>query len=324
MRVIVTGAQGQDGSILVSELLRQGYEVTGVGRRRLDDFSSRDNELIRLQESNPLFSYQICDLRESTAVHDLVRKVRPDTIFNFGAMSSPAESWDNPIGTLSNDTNAVVNVLDSIKMHSPQTKLIQACTAAIYHSSINPINENSPIHIANPYAAAKYASYSICNQYQERYGLHISNVIMFNHESIWRPDAFVTRKITKAVARIASSRQNSLRLWTLTPIRDWGWAPEFMQGVVKISELEEPHNLILATGVGAPIQQFLEYCFELVGLDTEEFLEIDPNGLNTGVDISVGDPAKAKNLIDWDPKFTWKSIAETMLAHDLALLGIEK
>ena len=324
MKVIVTGVQGQDGSILVSELLGQGHNVTGVGRRRLDDFSSRDNDLIQLQDSNPSFSYQICDLRESTSVHDLVRKIRPDRIFNFGAMSSPAESWDNPIGTLSNDTNAVVNILDSIKMHSPETKLVQACTAAIYHSSVNPINENSPIHIANPYAAAKYAAFSLCNQYQERYGLHVSNVIMFNHESIWRPDAFVTRKITKAVARIATSKQSKLKLWTLTPIRDWGWAPEFMQGVIKISELDQPHNMILSTGIGASLQQFVDYCFDLVGLNAQEFLEIDPNGLNTGVDISVGDPSKAKALIGWDPKFTWKNIAETMLAHDLSLLEMDK
>jgi GDPmannose 4,6-dehydratase len=187
MRIIVTGVQGQDGSILVEQLVNQGHSVVGIGRRRLDDFSSRDLGLIKLQDDTSLFSYQICDLREATTVHDLINKIKPDIIYNFAAMSSPAESWDNPIGALGNDTNSVVNILDSIKMHSPKTKLVQACTAAIYHSSKSPINEDSPVLIANPYAAAKYAAYSICNQYRDRYGIHVSNVIMFNHESIWRP-----------------------------------------------------------------------------------------------------------------------------------------
>ena len=321
MKVIVTGVQGQDGSILVHELLGQGHSVIGVGRRRLDDFSLRDSSLINMQESDLNFSYHICDLREATTVHDLVRKAKPDAIFNFGAMSSPAESWDNPIGTLGNDTNAVVNILDSIRMHSPSTKLVQACTAAIFHTSPNLINEESPILIANPYAAAKYAAYSICNQYRDRYSLDVRNVIMFNHESIWRPDAFVTRKITKAVARIAASKQTKLKLWTLAPIRDWGWAPEFMQGVIKIGELDHPENLILSTGIGASLQDFVDYCFELVGLNSSDFVEIDPKGLDTGVDISVGDPTKARNLINWDPKFTWRNVAENMLAHDIKTLN---
>jgi len=321
MKVIVTGVQGQDGSILVDKLVSQGHEVVGVGRRRLDDFSVRDRILMDLQESEKNFKYKICDLRESTTVHDLINRIKPDVVYNFGAMSSPAESWDNPIGTLGNDTNAVVNVLDSIRMHSPNTKLVQACTAAIFHSSLEPIHEESPIHIVNPYAAAKYAAYSICNQYRDRYGLNVSNVIMFNHESIWRPEAFVTRKITKAVAKILGKKQDKLRLWTLTPIRDWGWAPEFMEGVIKIGDLPEPENMILSTGNGISLQKFVDYCFEIVGLNSADYVELDPDGLNTGVDISVGDSSKARSLIDWNPSFTWKNIAETMVAHDVKLLA---
>jgi len=251
-------------------------------------------------------------------VHDLINSVKPDIIYNFAAMSSPAESWDNPVGAMGNDTNSVVNVLDSIKMHSPKTRLIQACTAAIYHSSATPINENSPILIANPYAAAKFAAYSICNQYRDRFGIDVSNVIMFNHESIWRPEAFVTRKITKAIARISEGKQSKLNLWTLTPVRDWGWAEEFMSGVIRIGELDEPTDLILATGTSASISDFVNYCFEIVGLLPNDYLEINQNGLNTGVDVSVGDSSKAQKLIGWDPKVTWREIAEKMLDHDIA------
>lgn len=318
MKIIVTGVQGQDGSILVEQLVKLGHSVIGIGRRRLDDFSYRDLNLLKIQEESGRFSYHICDLREATAVHDLISKIKPDVIYNFAAMSSPAESWDNPIGTISNDTHSVVNILDSIKMHSPNSKLIQACTAAIYHSSLTPINEDSPILIANPYAAAKYAAFSVCNQYRDRFGIHVSNVIMFNHESIWRPEAFVTRKITKAIARISAGKQSKLSLWTLTPVRDWGWAEEFMSGVIQLGDLNEPDNLILSTGVAASIHEFTNYCFELAGLDPDKFLEIDPNGLNTGVDVSVGDSSKARKLIGWEPTVTWREIAEKMLEHDMA------
>jgi GDPmannose 4,6-dehydratase len=144
---------------------------------------------------------------------------------------------------------------------------------------------------------------------------------MFNHESIWRPEAFVTRKITKAVAKILGKKQDKLRLWTLTPIRDWGWAPEFMEGVIKIGDLPEPENMILSTGNGISLQKFVDYCFEIVGLNSADYVELDPDGLNTGVDISVGDSSKARSLIDWNPSFTWKNIAETMVAHDVKLLA---
>ena len=318
MKIIVTGAQGQDGSILVEQLVDMGHKVVGVGRRRLDDFSLRDLRLINLQESSERFSYKICDLRDGSTVHDLINWVKPDLIYNFAAMSSPAESWDNPVGTMGNDTNSVVNILDSIKMHSPKTILIQACTSAIYHSSATPIGENSPIMIANPYAAAKFAAYSICKQYRERFGIDVRNVIMFNHESIWRPEAFVTRKITKAIARISEGRQSKLNLWTLNPVRDWGWAEEFMSGVIKIGQLSEPTDLILATGIAASISDFVNYCFEMVGLLPSDYLVINQNGLNTGVDISVGDSSKAQEMIKWDPKVTWRKIAEKMLDHDLA------
>jgi GDPmannose 4,6-dehydratase len=318
MRIIVTGVQGQDGSILVEQLVAMGHSVVGIGRRRLDDFSLRDLRLIGLQRESNNFTYKICDLREASTVHELISSLKPDVVYNFAAMSSPAESWDNPIGAIGNDTNSVVNILDAIKMHSEKTKLIQACTAAIYHSSMTPINENSPIFIANPYAAAKYAAYSICNQYRERFGINVSNVIMFNHESIWRPEAFVTRKITKAIAQISIGKQTKLSLWTLSPVRDWGWAEEFMSGVIRIGDLNGPDDLILSTGVAASISDFVDYCFDLVGLKSSDYLEIDPGGLNTGVDVSVGDSTKASKLIGWDPKVTWREIAEKMLEHDVA------
>jgi GDPmannose 4,6-dehydratase len=315
--VIVTGAQGQDGSILIEKLASSGLEVIGVGRRRLDDHSLRDRKLMSL---GPNFKYQICDLRDSSRVHELIATFRPGVVYNLAAMSSPAESWDNPGGTLQNDTLSVINLLDSIRFNSLGTKLVQACTAAIYQSSDQPISENSPIQMTNPYAAAKHTSLSICQQYRERYGVWVSNAIMFNHESQWRPDTFVTRKISKAVARIKMGQQSKLSLWTLDPVRDWGWASEFMDAFQLFGQLDTPRDLILATGVGASIRSFVEKAFSIVGLDSEEFLETSISPLKSSVDTSIGNPEEARSALGWKATIFWPEIAERMVQYDLQQL----
>ena len=323
-RAIVTGVQGQDGSYLVENLLNADYSVVGVGRRRLDDFSKRDQRLTSLSLGGAFgekFKYRICDLRDSTAIHALVAEWQPDIIFNLAAMSSPAESWDNPVGTISNDTHAVVNILDSIRFLSKDTKLVQACTASIFHSSEKPIHEGSPIKIVTPYAAAKYAAHSICEQYRDRYGLNVSNAIMFNHESIWRPESFVTRKITKAVAQIRANPEMRLKLWTLLPVRDWGWASEFMEAFRLIGEKEEPVDLILATGQGVSLAEFTSHVFGLANLDADEYVDVAPQGRNTGVDISVGNPSLASEKLGWKANILWKEVASRMLDNDIRLLA---
>jgi GDPmannose 4,6-dehydratase len=179
-KVLVTGVQGQDGSILAEKLVDQGFKVTGVGRRRLDDHSLRDKKLLSLGKN---FEYRICDLRASSVVIDLISSLKPKIIFNLAAMSSPAESWDSPGITLQNDTIGFINLLDRVRLISPDTRVVQACTAAIYQSSSDPIDEDSPISLPNPYAAAKYTALTISQLYKSKYSLQISNAIMFNHES---------------------------------------------------------------------------------------------------------------------------------------------
>lgn len=320
-KIMVTGVQGQDGSIVSELLFAEGYEVIGVGRRRLDDFSIRDNRLMNLMNSAlGIFKYEICDLRESTTVMNLIEKHKPDVIINLAALSSPAESWDNPAGTMFNDTITVINLLESIKLNCPQTFFVQACTAAIYGNSRDPISELSPIDISNPYASAKYASLNLTRQYRDKYNISICNVIMFNHESIWRPDAFVTRKISKTVAKIKVGQAEKLSLWTLTPTRDWGWATEFMEAIISICKLRINDDLNLATGIGATIEDFANAVFDAAELDMHKYLDIDVKGLNTGVDISIGDSNKAKKLIGWHAKTNWQKIAQMMFEHDFRLV----
>jgi GDPmannose 4,6-dehydratase len=312
--VLVTGDQGQDGSILCESLISQGFKVVGVGRRRLDDHSLRDRRLANLGSR---FEHRICDLRDSSVVHELVSTVKPNIIYNLAAMSSPAESWDNPGGTLQNDTLSFLNLLDSVRFNCPSAQVVQACTAAIFHTSHDPINENSPVKIVNPYAAAKYTALTISHQYRQRYNLQISNAIMFNHESEWRPESFVTRKISKAVARIKHGLQDTLNLWTLDPIRDWGWASEYMDAFLALGQLESQADVILATGHGASIREFTQVAFQAAGLDADEFVRTQDSPMNSGVDISIGDAALAKELLGWKAKVHWQEIAHRMVSHDL-------
>lgn len=318
---IVTGVQGQDGFILTEQLLSQGHQVIGVGRRRLDDFSLRDRRLIHFaSQASYNFRFEICDLRDATRTFQLISSHQPDFVVNLAALSSPSDSWSNTSGTFMNDTLAVVNLLDAIKIASPHTHLIQACTAAIYKSSLVPISEESAVEPSSPYASAKLSAKSVVEIYRNRYDLRVSNVIMFNHESEWRPDAFVTRKITKTIAEIEAGKKKLLELWTLSPIRDWGWAEEFMTAIMRICELGITEDLVLATGEGASIQQFLETVLSLTNLRFEEHVKITNANLVTGSDISIGNPKKAESLLGWKPSILWQEIAERMFIHDRQLV----
>ena len=312
--VLVTGDQGQDGSILCELLIAQGFRVVGVGRRRLDDHSLRDRNLASLGSR---FEHRICDLRDSSVVHNLISTFKPTVIYNLAAMSSPAESWDNPGGTLQNDTLGFLNLLDSVRFNCPSTHVVQACTAAIFHTSSEPINEDSPVKIINPYAAAKYTALTISHQYRQRYNMQISNAIMFNHESEWRPESFVTRKISKSVARIKYGLQSSLDLWSLDPIRDWGWAREYMEAFSALGQLGSQADVILATGHGASIREFTRVAFQVAGLDADEFVRIQDSPMKTGVDVSIGDATLVKKLLGWKAKVHWQEVAYRMVSHDL-------
>ena len=318
---LVTGVQGQDGFILAEQLIRQGHKVIGVGRRRLEEFSRRDAHLIEMSKlENGLFSYIICDLRDAPRIFDIVSSFQPDFVINLAALSSPVESWTNSVGTFMNDSIAVMNLLEAIRLTSPQTHLIQACTSAIFKNSIEPASEISEIDPLSPYAAAKYAAKNLVDIYRQKYQLSASNVIMFNHESEMRSDAFVTRKITKTVAEIKVGKANKLELWTLRPIRDWGWAEEFMQGIYLMSMKPRIENLVLATGKGASIQEFAEVAFSVAGLSSDKYCQVKESPHITGSDISIGNPAKALVEIGWKPRIFWPEIAEKMFSYDYNLL----
>jgi GDPmannose 4,6-dehydratase len=324
-KIVVTGVQGQDGLILAEKLFKEGFDVIGLGRRRIDITSDSGRRLTEMLDaiSENKFQYGICDLRESTVVQALIKKEQPMIVYNLAAWSSPAECWDNPVGALSNDTHGVVNILDAIRSNSPQTVLVQACTSGIFGTSKEPISETNSIRANNPYAIAKYASYSICEQYRERYGLHVRNAIMFNHESIDRPEAFVTRRITRGIARIVAGQSESLDLWSISPIRDWGWAEEFMTGFKDIGMLKDDTDLILATEVGASVKDFCELALSKVNLKLEDVIRVRDPLFDSGIDISVGNATKAKKIINWSPKIDWRGIVDLMLKNDLATFGIK-
>lgn len=323
---IVTGAQGQDGFYLTKRLLDYGYKVVATGRRRLQPDHvppevHEEGNLETLTDSNEsMLNYEICDLRDASRVFELIHTHKPDFVFNLASISSPAECWLNPPGTIANDTLAFVNLIEAVKSFSRETRIVQACTSAIFKSSHEPVSESSQILPSSPYATAKYASYSLGKQYASRYGMWISNAIMFNHESIRRPSSFVTRKIVKGVVDIALGRKKEIRLLSKTPVRDWGWADEFMDAFFRISQNDEPDDFVLATGVGASVGEFAEYVCKLGNLDPSRCIKSnDDEGASPArevIDTSVGLPIKAREVLNWSAKVDWREVANRMFSND--------
>jgi len=329
--VIVTGAQGQDGFYLTRRLLDNGFRVVATGRRRLQEdqmlpVMHEEGNLESLIESNEsMLHYEICDLRDASRVFELVHTHKPDFVFNLASISSPAECWQNPSGAIANDTSAFINLIEAVRSLNRETRIVQACTSAIYKASHKPISESSQILPSSPYAIAKYASYSMGKQYASRYGMWISNAIMFNHESIRRPLSFVTRKITRGVVDIILGRKKEIRLLSKSPVRDWGWADEFMDAFFRISQLDKPDDFVLATGVGASVGEFAEYVCALGNISPSRFLKSnDGEGAKPArevIDASVGLPIKAREILNWSAKVNWREVAEKMFSHDLRVEG---
>jgi len=322
----VTGAQGQDGFYLTKRLLDNGIKVVATGRRRLQAEQTSpaihdEGNLETLIASNEsMLHYEICDLRDASRVFELVHTHKPDFVFNLASISSPAECWQNPSGTIANDTSAFVNLIEAVRSFNRETRIVQACTSAIFKANPKPISESSPILPSSPYATAKYASFCMGKQYASKYGMWISNAIMFNHESIRRPLSFVTRKITKGVVDIALGRKKEIRLLSKAPVRDWGWADEFMEAFIRISQIDKPDDFVLATGVGASVGEFAEYVCTLGNIDSSKFLKsIDDEGskaVREPIDISVGLPIKAREMLNWSAKVDWREVAKRMFSND--------
>ena len=321
-KALITGITGQDGSYLTELLLEKGYEVHGLIRRASTFNTSRIDHLFKdpHDEDNKLHLHY-GDLTDAAGMTNLVREIEPDEIYNLAAQSHVMVSFSMPTYTANVDGIGTTTLLEAIRSSKLNTKFYQASTSELFGSTPPPQNEHSPFHPRSPYATAKLYAYWATINYREAYGIHATNGILFNHESPRRGETFVTRKITRAVAAISQGKQEKLYLGNLDAIRDWGYAKEYVESMWLMLQQEKPDDYVVATGVGATIEEFCAEAFRLVGLDWKKYTVEDPRYFRPSeVDALIGDSSKAATFLSWKAKTHWKDLVSIMVNSDLETL----
>ena len=318
-KALITGITGQDGSYLAEFLLAKGYEVHGLIRRASTFNTSRIDHLFKdPHETNSHLHLHYGDITDAAGMTNLIHEIAPDEIYNLAAQSHVMVSFTMPTYTANVDGIGTITLLEAIRATGLKTKFYQASTSELFGSTPPPQNELSKFAPRSPYAAAKLYAYWITANYREAYGIHATNGILFNHESPRRGETFVTRKITRAVAAIVQGKQDKLYLGNLKSIRDWGYAKEYVQSMWLMLQQESPDDFVIATGIGATIEDFCRTAFSYVDLDWEKYVVQDERYFRrTEVDALIGDPSKAKQLLGWEAKTLWPELAKLMVEADL-------
>jgi len=324
-RALITGITGQDGSYLAELLLRKGYEVHGVIRRASTFNTARIDHLYvdPHTEGAKLFLHY-GDLSDGSRLVTLLQQINPDEVYNLAAQSHVRVSFDEPEHTADTTGTGTIRLLEAVRLSGVQTRFYQASSSELYGATPPPQSETTPFYPRSPYAAAKLYSYWITKNYREAYDMFAVNGILFNHESPRRGETFVTRKITRAVARIKAGVQDDLYLGNLESVRDWGYAAEYVEGMWRMLQADEPEDFVLATGVGLTIKDFLEASFGHVGLDWQKYVKFDERYLRpTEVDALIGDASKAQEKLGWTPTVDGRELAKLMVDADVTALAHE-
>ncbi|MGY1716388.1 GDP-mannose 4,6-dehydratase [Geodermatophilus sp. SYSU D01106] len=319
---LITGITGQDGSYLAELLLSKGYEVHGIVRRsssfnteRLDDIYEDPHV------ANRHLFLHFGDLNDGVTLINLLREVNPDEVYNLGAQSHVRVSFDQPVFTGDVTGLAAMRLLEAVRAARVRTKIYQASSSEMFGATPPPQNEHTPFYPRSPYGAAKVYAYWVTRNYREAYDLFAVNGILFNHESPRRGATFVTRKVTRAVARIAAGLQDKLYMGNLDAVRDWGYAPEYVEGMWRMLQAPEPDDYVLATTTAYSVRDFVRMAFEHVGLDWEQYVEHDSRYERpTEVDALIGDYTKAKTKLGWEPKVLTPELAKIMVDADIKQL----
>lgn len=344
-KALITGITGQDGSYLSEQLLEKGYEVHGIIRRSSSFNTSRIDNIYNNPCYKTKFKLHYGDVTDSSNINRLLEKIAPDEIYNLAAQSHVRVSFDIPEYTAQVDAIGTLRFLDAIKETGlkDKTRFYQASTSELYGKVVEtPQSETTPFYPRSPYAVAKIYGYWCVVNYREAYGIHASNGILFNHESPRRGETFVTRKITRAVGRIKEGLQDCLYLGNLDSKRDWGYAPEYTDMMWRILQQDTPDDFVCATGETHTIREFCVESFKQVGInlvfegnDVNEIgiddttgktiLRIDPKYFRpTEVDLLLGNPAKAKQILNWEPKVKFDELVKIMTKADWDLAKMEK
>ncbi|WP_347348623.1 GDP-mannose 4,6-dehydratase [Nigerium sp.] len=323
-KALITGITGQDGSYLAELLLGKGYEVHGLIRRASTFNTHRiDHLYVDPHKEDAKLFLHYGDLSDGARLVTLIGGIRPDEIYNLAAQSHVRVSFDEPEHTADTTGVGTVRLLEAVRQSGVMPKFYQASTSELFGATPPPQGEDTPMYPRSPYGAAKMYSYWITKNYREAYGMHAVNGILFNHESPRRGETFVTRKITRAVAAIKAGKQDKLYMGNIDAIRDWGYAPEYVEGMWRMLQTDEPEDFVLATGAGYSVRDFLQFAFEAVDLDWQDYVEFDDRYLRpTEVDALIGDPSKAKAKLGWEAKVLTPQLARIMVNCDLKQLTV--
>ncbi len=325
-KALVTGITGQDGSYLAELLLEKGYEVWGVVRRSSSFHTGRIDHLYKDPHEQPRLKLVYGDLTDGGNLSAILNEIEPDEVYNLGAQSHVRVSFDTPIYTVNTDALGALRLLEAIRGMEKPAKFYQASSSEMYGKIVEtPQTEKTPFYPRSPYGCAKvYAFWQTVN-YREAYGLFACNGILFNHESPRRGETFVTRKITRAAARIKLGLQDKLYLGNLDAKRDWGFAGDYVEGMWLILQHDTADDYVLATGETHSVREFLEEVFGYLDLDWQKYVEIDARYYRpTEVDFLQGDASKAKKVLKWEPKITFEGLAKMMANADMKLAEREK
>jgi GDPmannose 4,6-dehydratase len=315
---LITGITGQDGSYLAELLLGKGYVVHGLIRRASSFNTSRIDHLYQdPHEPDCRLFLHYGDLTDGSRLVTLLEKIQPDEVYNLAAQSHVRVSFDEPEFTGLTTGIGSTRLLEAIRMIGLQCRYYQASSSEMFGATPPPQNENTPFHPRSPYGVAKVYAYWMTRNYREAYDMFAVNGILFNHESPRRGETFVTRKITKAVANIVAGKQDMLYLGNLDAVRDWGYAPEYVEAMWLMLQHHEPSDYVVATGTAYTVRDFLRFSFEHVGLDWEKYVSFDERYVRPSeVDSLIGDGELASKKLTWRPSLLAPGIARIMVDED--------
>jgi GDPmannose 4,6-dehydratase len=324
-KALITGITGQDGSYLTELLLGKGYEVHGIIRRsssfntgRLDHVYADPHE-----PSRHLFLHY-GDLTDGASLASIIRRIEPTEIYNLGAQSHVRVSFDTPEYTIDVDALGTVRLLEAIRDADANCRYYQASSSEMFGNAPPPQDEATPFAPRSPYAAGKVLAYWMTRNYREAYGMFASNGILFNHESPRRGETFVTRKITRALARILKREQDKLFLGNLDARRDWGYAKEYVEAMWWMLQHDKPDDFVVATGETHSVREFLDAAFSTVGLDWQRYVEIDQRYYRpTEVDVLQGNPSKVARVLGWKATTSFAQLVRIMVEEDLKAVGLD-
>ena len=322
----ITGVSGQDGYYLSKLLLEKGYEVHGTLRRSSTINTSRIDSLISKYKNKEKFFLHYSDLLDPSSLNQLIQKTQPDEVYNLAAQSHVAVSFKNPVFSTQTGTLGPLSILEAVKNSSKNIKFYQASSSEMFGGvDSEKLNEESKFIPKSPYAASKVFAHQITKIYRESYDLFAVNGILFNHESPFRGETFVTRKITRALGRIYLGLQSKLTLGNLDAFRDWGFAGDYVKGMWMMMNHDKPDDWVLATGEAHSVREFLEIAFKEVDLNYKDYVVSSekyhrPNEVN----YLLGDCSKAKEHLGWEPETSFKELVKLMVQHDIKLAEREK